>query len=123
MGREYGGDHGLPPKAASQLLALHSWAHPGLCRYLGMAEPGRSPPGPEVPHRNPPGLGVVAGHRLGSGSAGLLHSSDYSRTRGPKDSSPLLLREQQRKEYDKVWACWRELVQDELLQRWPHQGP
>lgn len=57
---------------------------------LGMAEPGRPPPGPEVPHRNPRGLGVVAGHRLESGSAGLLHSSDYSPTRGPKDSSRLL---------------------------------
>lgn len=57
-----------------------------------MVEPGRPLPGPEVPHRNPPGPGVVAGHRLGSGSADLLHSSDYSQTRGSKDSSPLLLR-------------------------------
>lgn len=64
---------------------------PWYCSWsLGMAEPGRPPPGPEVPHKNPPGPGVTAGHRLGSGSAGLLHSSDYSQTRGSKDSSPLL---------------------------------
>lgn len=64
---------------------------PWHCSWsLGMAEPGRPPPGPEVPHKNPPGPGVTAGHRLGSGSAGLLHSSDYSQTRGSKDSSPLL---------------------------------
>jgi hypothetical protein len=79
-----------------------SWDHPILSRYLGMAEPGRPPPGPEVPHKNPPGPGVTAGHRLGSGSAGLLHSSDYSQTRGSKDSSPLLLREQQRRKCEKV---------------------
>lgn len=93
MGREHVGDPGLPPKTVPQLITLCSWAHLILSRYLGMVESGRSPPGPEVPHRNPPGLEEVAGHRLGSCFAGLLHSSDYSQTRGPKDSSPLLLGE------------------------------
>lgn len=76
-----------------------------------MVEPGRPPPGPEVLHRNPLGPGVVAGHRLGFGSAGLLHSSDYSQTRVPKDSSSPLLREQQRKEGERVLGCWSQLVQ------------
>lgn len=88
-----------------------------------MVEPGRPPPGPEVPHRNPPGPGVVAGHRLGSGSAGLLHSSDYRQTRGSKDSSPLLLREQQRKSdmkrFEVAGGC---RYKDEVPQRWPHPG-
>lgn len=80
------------PECPLQLFHLSSLtptAVPG--RYLGMAEPGRPPPGPEAPHSNPPGPGVGADHRLGSGSGDPLHSSGYSWTRVPKGPSLQLL--------------------------------
>ena len=77
------------PLQLSHLSSLTSIAVPG--RYLGMAEPGRPPPGPEAPRSNPPGPGVGADHRLGSGSGDPLHSSGYSWTRVPKGPSLQLL--------------------------------
>ena len=77
------------PPQLSHLSSLTPTAVPG--RYLGTAEPGRLPPGPEAPRSNPPGPGVRAGHRLGSGSGDPRHSSGYSWTTVPKGPSRQLL--------------------------------